>query len=122
MIIHLVSIESMAISFAGGLGRSFTFCFNQQSLLLWMRCIYVVPSLVRVAMSHLVALGDQVDAHRIDDVVLKNHILLPNVRDHRHRTAGAPSAGSVATKHSACQRVGVRWIALFDLFFLNCGS
>ena len=44
-------------------------------------------------------------------------ILLPNVRDHRHRTAGAPSAGSVATKHSACQRVGVRWIALFGIFY-----
>jgi len=41
---------------------------------------------------------------------------MPNVRDHRHRTAGATSAGSVATKHSACQRVGVRWIAWFDLF------
>jgi len=35
----------------------------------------------------------------------------PNVRDHRHRTAGGTSAGSVATKHSACQRAGVRWIA-----------
>ena len=33
---------------------------------------------------------------------------MPNVRDHRHRTAGATSAGSEATKHSACQRVGVR--------------
>ena len=44
-------------------------------------------------------------------------IFLPIVRDHRHRTAGATSAGSVATKHSACQRVCVRWIALLDLFF-----
>jgi len=39
-----------------------------------------------------------------------------NVRDHRHRTAGATSAGSGATEHSACQRVGVRWIALFGLY------
>jgi len=38
-----------------------------------------------------------------------------NVRDHRHRTAGATSAGSAATKHSACQRVGVRWIALLAI-------
>jgi len=34
------------------------------------------------------------------------------------RTAGATSAGSGATKHPACQRVGVRWIAWFDLFLL----
>ena len=45
-------------------------------------------------------------------------IELPNVRDHRHRTAGATSAGSGATKHSACQRVGLRWIAWFDLFLV----
>jgi len=38
---------------------------------------------------------------------------LPSVRDHRHRTAGATSAGSIATKHSASQRVGVRLISLF---------
>ena len=43
---------------------------------------------------------------------------LPNVRDHRHRTAGATSAGSEATKHSACQRVGVRWIAWSTYFLL----
>ena len=44
-------------------------------------------------------------------------ICFPNVRDHRHRTAGATSAGSVATKHSACQRGGVRWIAWLGRWF-----
>gem|GEM_PF-3815605 len=41
----------------------------------------------------------------------------PAVRDQLHQTAGATDAGSIATKHSVCQRVGVRWIAWFDLFY-----
>ena len=46
----------------------------------------------------------------------KGDISLPNVRSHRHRTAGATDAGSVATKHLARQRVGVRWTASLALF------
>ena len=42
-------------------------------------------------------------------------VMLANVRDHRHRTAGATDAGEERSKHLACQRVGVRWIALFAL-------
>ena len=38
---------------------------------------------------------------------------MANVPSHRHRTAGATDAGSEATKHPACQRVGVRWTGLF---------
>lgn len=35
-----------------------------------------------------------------------------NVRDHRHRTAGVG-----VRKQPECQRVGVRWIALFGIYF-----
>ena len=52
----------------------------------------------------------------------RGHIFSANVRSHRHRTAGATDAGSEATKHPACQRVGVRWTAWFDLFVFYCGD